>query len=95
MVEELRKSKAFGPLVDEVTDILVMEQLIGFAQYVSDYGETMVKFLFVDNVLEDSSSANAQTITNNLDNCRLDIQMMSLVSDGAKVMTGERTGVAA
>ena len=95
VVEELRKSKAFGPLVDEVTDILVMEQLIGFAQYVSDYGETMVKFLFVDNVLEDSSSANAQTITNNLDKCRLDIQMMSLVSDGAKVMTGERTGVAA
>ena len=95
VVEELRKSKAFGPLVDEVTDILVMEQLIGFAQYVSDYGETMVKFLFVDNVLEDSSSANAQTITNNLDKCRLDIQMMSLVSDGAKVMTGGRTGVAA
>ena len=95
VVEELRKSKAFGPLVDEVTDILVMEQLIDFAQYVSDYGEAMVKFLFVNNVLEDSSSANAQTITNNLDKCRLDIQMMSLVSDGAKVMTGERTGVAA
>ena len=95
VVEELRKSKAFCPLVDEVTDILVMEELIGFAQYVSDYGEAMVKFLFVDNVVEDSSSANAQTITNNLDKCRLDIQMMSLVSDGPKVMTGERTGVAA
>ena len=33
VVEELRKSKAFGLLVDEVTDISVMEQLIGFAQY--------------------------------------------------------------
>ena len=66
------------------------------APYVSDDGEAMVKFLFVDNVLEDSSSANAQTITNNLDKCELDIQkMMSLVSDGTKVMTGERTGVAA
>ena len=66
------------------------------ASYVSDDGEAMVKFLFVDNVLEDSSSANAQTITNNLDKCELDIQkMMSLVSDGTKVMTGERTGVAA
>lgn len=35
-------------------------------------------------------------ISNNLDKCELDVQkMMSLVSDGAKVMTGERTGVAA
>ena len=33
-----------------------MEQLIGFAQYVSDDGEAMVKFLFVFYVLEDSSS---------------------------------------
>ena len=93
VVEALRKSKAFGLLVDEVTDISVMEQLIGFAQYVSDDGEAMVKFLFVDNILEGSSSANAETITNcisnNLDKCELDVQkMMSLVSDGAKVMTG-------
>ena len=100
VVEALRKSKAFGLLVDEVTDISVMEQLIGFAQYISDDGSAMVKFLFVDNVLEGSSSANAETITNcisnNLDKCELDVQkMMSLVSDGAKVMTGERTGVAA
>ena len=100
VVEALGKSKAFGLLVDEVTDISVMEQLIGFAQYVNDDGEAMVKFLFVDNVLEDSSSANAETITkcisNSLDKCELDVQkMMSLVSDGAKVMTGERTGVAA
>ena len=100
VVEALRKSKAFGLLVDEVTDISVMEQLIGFAQYVSDDGQAMVKFVFVNNVLEDSSSANAETITqcisNNLDKCELDVQkIMSLVSDGAKVMTGERTGVAA
>lgn len=101
VVETLRKSKAFGLLV-EVTDISVIEQLIiGFAQYVSDDGEAMVKFLFVYNVLEDSSSANAETkitkcISNNLDKCELDVQkMMSLVSDGAKIMTGERTGVAA
>ena len=100
VVEALRKSKAFCLLVDEVTDISVMEQLIGFAQYASDDGEAMVKFLFVDNVLEDSSSANAETITkcisNNLDKCELHVQkMMSLVCDGTKVMTGKRTGVAA
>ena len=77
-----------------------MEQLIAFAQYVSDDGGAMVKFLYVDNALEHSSSVNAETITqcisNNLDKCEIDVQkMMSLVSDGTKVMTGERTGVAA
>lgn len=77
-----------------------MEQLIGSGQYVSDDGEATVKFLFVDNVLEYSSSTNAVTITkyvsNNLAQYELDVQkMMSLVSDGAKVMTGERTGVTA
>lgn len=85
MVEALRKLKAFGILVDEVTDILVKEQLIVFAQCVSD---------------DDSSSANAETITkcisNNLDKCELHVQkVMSLVCDGTKVMTGKRTGVAA
>jgi len=68
VVEALRKSKAFGLLVDEETDISVTEQLIGFAQYVSDDGEVMVKFLFVDNVLEDSSSANAETIAKCISN---------------------------
>ncbi|XP_078346379.1 zinc finger protein 862-like [Oculina patagonica] len=100
VVEALQKAKAFGLLVDEVTDIAVMEQLLAFVQYVSDDGEAVVKFLFVDNVLETSSSANAETITkcitDNLDKCELDIlKLMSLVSDGAKVMTGPKGGVAA
>lgn len=100
VVEALKKSKAFGLLVDEVTEIAVMEQLIAFAQYISDDGEAMVKLLFASNVLEDSSSAYAETITkcitDSLDRCELDIlKLMCLVSDGAKVMTGQRTGVAA
>ena len=45
VVEALWKSKAFGLLVDKVTHVSVMEKLIGFAQYVSDDGEAMVKFL--------------------------------------------------
>jgi len=61
-VEALKKSKAFGLLVDEVTDIAVQEQLIAFVQDVGDEGHPLVKFLFIDDVLEQSSSVNAKTI---------------------------------
>lgn len=44
VVEALRKLKAFGILVDEVTDILVKEQLIVFAQCVSDDEEERLLF---------------------------------------------------
>ena len=42
VVEALQKAKAFGLLVDEETDIAVMEKLLAFAQYVSDDGEAVV-----------------------------------------------------
>ena len=96
VVEYLKTFK----LVDEVMDIANKEQLIGFVQYVGDGGHPLVRFFFIDDVLEQSSSANAETIAeciqDNLSNCELDIlKMMSLVSDGAKVMTGQKNGVAA
>ena len=100
VVEYLKTSKAFGLLVNEVMDIADKEQLIGFVQYVGDGGHPLVRFFFIDDVLEQSSSANAETIAkciqDNLSNCELEIlKMMSLVSDGAKVMTGQKNGVAA
>jgi len=61
-VEALKTFKAFGLLVEEVTDIAVQEQLIAFVQYVGDEGHPLVKFVFTDDVLEQPSSANAETI---------------------------------
>lgn len=61
-VEALKTSKAFGLLVDKVMDIADKEQLIGFVQYVGDGGHPLVRFFFIDDVLEQSSSANAETI---------------------------------
>jgi len=42
VVEALKTSKAFGLLVDEVTDIAVKEQLMAFVQYVGDEGHPLV-----------------------------------------------------
>ena len=68
--------------------------------YLTMESRAVVKFVFIDNVFEDSLSANAETISkcisDNLNRCEIDIlKLMSLVSNGAKVMTGQRTGVAA
>ena len=61
---------------------------------------TEVKFLFIQNLLEELQSADGQTIfdtvTSKLE--EFDLKMdrcMSLVSDGASVMTGHRNGLAA
>jgi len=61
---------------------------------------TEVKFLFVQNLLEESQSADSQTIfdtvTGKLEEFNLKMDgCMSLVLDGASVMTGHRNGLAA
>ena len=57
-------------------------------------------FLFVENVLKDSDSANVETLftllTNKITELNIEInKVSSLVSDGASVMLGSRTGLAA
>jgi len=57
-------------------------------------------FLFVENVLKDSDSANAETLFTLLSNKMAELtieinKVSSLVSDGASVMLRSRTGLAA
>lgn len=88
-------------MIDEVTDIAVLEQLVMFVQFWdSEFKGTETKFLGVQNLLESSDSADAATITRNvldeLFECRLSVdQLLGFCSDGASVMTGKRNGVAA
>ena len=74
--------------------------MIYFAQFYNKSGRAVeTGFLSIDNLLEDSPSANASTITNciieTMDKFGLDSRKLSsFVSDGAAVMTGSRSGVA-
>ena len=54
--------------MDEVTDISVLELLVTFIQYVHD-GEVKKNFLFVEDLLKASSSADANTIYTGLRIC--------------------------
>ena len=74
--------------------------LLAFVQYFSqESGMTEVKFLFVQNLLEESESADSQTIfdtiTSKLEELNLKMDhCMSFVSDGVSVMTRHRNGLA-
>lgn len=98
---QVRKAQSYGFMIDEVTDIAVLEQLVMFVQFWdSEFKGTETKFLGVQNLLESSDSADAATITRNvldeLFECRLSVdQLLGFCSDGASVMTGKRNGVAA
>ena len=101
LLKHANEAGCYGLLSDEVTDISVMEILITFTQFFNSKTEKVeTHFLFVEDILKDSSSANAETIfnilTETLNECGLQLQKLSLMaSDGAAVMTGERSGIAA
>ena len=96
----IKQGTHFGLLVDNATDISVMEQMIMFAQfYDKSSGLTKTGFLSINNLMEDSTSANSSIITNciiqNMDKFGLDFnKLSSFESDGASVMTGVRNRVA-
>ena len=101
IVKKVKNANSYSLMVDEATDISVIEQLISFIQFANpETGAPEVHFLPIQNVLENSTSANAATIvkliTEELSKGDLDInRLSSLASDGASVMTGSHNGVAA
>ena len=99
LLKKVQAANSYGLLVDEVTDVTVLEQLISFIQFVNQQSRAP-EVLSVQNVLGTSTSANAETIVNviteELKQDKLDInKLRSFASDGTSVMTGSRNGVAA
>ena len=95
-----RLSNCFGLLCDEVCDISCKEELVTFLKFVDpDTGKATTEFLAIDDVLEHSTSANAEAIKTvlirQLNESQVELKKLaSLSSDGASNMTGKRNGVA-
>nr|XP_006811893.1 PREDICTED: zinc finger protein 862-like [Saccoglossus kowalevskii] len=91
----------YGILVDDMTDISVVEQMISFIQLFNPIkGSVETAFLFIKNVLSESDSADAKTLCaclcNKLEELNLDVKKMKgMVSDGASMMLGKKNGLAA
>ena len=93
---EVQKCPSFGILVDEVTDISVIGQLIVFAKYVTDSGNPSTVFVACQ-VLMDGANALAivAKIAKALEEAGLGIKCVTtFVSDGASVMIGKTDDVA-
>ncbi|XP_063436492.1 zinc finger MYM-type protein 1-like [Mytilus trossulus] len=100
LVQEVNMADSFGLMIDEVTDISLIEQLFCFIQYVDRAGCPTIHFLFTADLLKESDSADAATIVKvikeKLLNLGIDIsKLRSLARDGASVMTGKKNCVAA
>ena len=101
LVDDISKAKCFGLLTDEVCDVSNKEQLVTFVKFVHpETGKAKTAFLAASNLLENSSSANAKTITDaivaQVEDAGIDKRKLtSFSTDGASVMTGKRNGVAA
>uniref|UniRef100_A0A8C4X0B0 Uncharacterized protein n=1 Tax=Eptatretus burgeri TaxID=7764 RepID=A0A8C4X0B0_EPTBU len=101
IISKVQKASSFGLLVDEVCDVTETKQLVTFVQFVDTFDyKTKVNFLSTDNLLLESTLANAETMKTvmlqQLKTCGLDIHRASgLASDGASVMLGKGNGLAA
>jgi DNA polymerase III epsilon subunit-like protein len=98
IVNDVNSARCYGILADDVSDISVKELMIGFVQYVKN-AEVQVRFLFVEDILQDSITPDAETITAVLKEAlsvrEIDLKSMSsFVSDGASVFLGCNNGVA-
>ena len=101
MIRKVSEGSSYGLLSDEVCDVSNKEQLFTFIKYVDrETSKANTSFLDVSNLLESSTSANAETITHTItqqiDDSGLKRQhLSSFASDGVSVMTEKTNGVAA
>ncbi|XP_068712958.1 zinc finger protein 862-like [Montipora foliosa] len=98
-ISTITKSSAVGLLCDDAMDVSVVEQFIGFVQfYNSDLQNMEVRFLFADDALQSSDSANSQALYDIVIEQFQSIgltKLTGLCTDGASVMVDKREELAA
>ena len=101
IISKVKQSQSFGILLDEVTDVSVKNQMVFFIQYVdATTKRTEVAFFAVADVLEESTSANSETLHKVVEKILSVLgddvrKLSSAVTDGASVMTGKLNGLMA
>ena len=99
IVALINKSSAVGLLCDDAMDVSVIEQFIGFVQFYNHGLQNVeVKFLFAEDALKKSDSANSQALYDIVVDQFKAIglkKLTGLCTDGASVMVGKREGLAA
>ena len=103
IIQAIKKSDVYGLFTDKVMNLSNNFQLVTFIKYYDqNFGDARTCFVDVSDVLEGSvdTTATAETIHDCLINLlnSLDLKIQTakaFTSDGASVMTGHQSGVAA
>ena len=103
IIQGIKNSNVYGLLTDEAIDLSNTHQLVTFIKYYDqNLGDARTRFVDVSNVLEGSMdiTTTAETIHDCLINLLISLDLKiqnakAFTSDGASVMTGHQSGVAA
>ncbi len=91
----MRNSPTISILIDESTDVSILKQLVMYGRCIVD-GKLECHFLNIKDIPDGRASTIEKSVLDILQESGLDItNVSSFGSDGASVMTGRRTGVAA
>ncbi|CAG2200191.1 unnamed protein product [Mytilus edulis] len=94
LVEKVKAADCFSVLLDDSSDVSTIEQMICYVNFWNG-NACDINFLFIENVLKNASSANAENlytvVKSKLESLGLDMSKLSGVStDGASVMVGKK-----
>lgn len=91
----LSNSQFHGLMIDESTDISVVNQLVLYGRYVNETGEPCTSFLKIVDLFDGTAERIEEALQAYLTDKQLVFnRLMGFGSDGASVMIGRRTGVA-
>ena len=94
VLEDIRQSDTYSIMVDESTDIRILKQLVCYGRAVVE-GKLKTHFLMITDLPDGKADTITSTLTQYLSASGLNVDALSSFgSDGARVMTGNRTGVA-
>lgn len=101
LIEKLQKVNCYGLMINDLSDVSSLEQMITYIQYVDPVSKSVqVDFLCIANLLEHSDSADSKTLftvlMENLESMKLNVNKVSgLCTDGVSVMLGKRDDLGA
>ncbi|XP_076083706.1 zinc finger protein 862-like [Mytilus galloprovincialis] len=99
LVEKVKAADCFSVLLDDSSDVSTIEQMICYVNFWNGKSNACdINFLFIENVLKNASSANAENlykvVKSKLISLGLDMSKLSGIStDGASVMVGKKGGL--
>jgi hypothetical protein len=95
VLAELKESPFFALMVDETTDVAVKKQLMIYAKFVKHDGAACSRYIGVRELPNGKAETIFDEIMAFLTRNDLDVKkLIALGTDGASVMTGQKTGVA-